>query len=106
MKEGKKKTAAQQKNKQNPRIHSEMQLIYEWKIFKMLASMKEESSGSLSNILGAGPYQNSIIFTYFLRSRKAFFFLSNQNQDFPGGPLVKTLCCQCKGYKFKTWSGN
>ena len=68
----KNKTAAQQKNKQNPRIHSEMQLIYEWKIFKMLASMKEESSGS-SNIFGAGPYQTSIILIYFLRSRKAFF---------------------------------
>ena len=51
-----------------------MQLIYEWKIFKMLASMKEESSGSLSNILGAGPYQTSIIFTYFLREKGGHIF--------------------------------
>ena len=73
MKEKKRKITSQQKNKQIPRIPSEMQLIYEWRIFKVLASMKEESSNSLSNLFGAGPYQTSIIFTYFLRSRKAFF---------------------------------
>lgn len=63
--ENQNKTAAQQKNKQNPRIHSEMQLIYEWEIFKMLASMKEESSGGLSNIFGAGPYQTLLYLHIF-----------------------------------------
>ena len=26
--------------------------------------------------------------------------------DFPGGPLVKTLCFQCKGRKLDPWLGN
>ena len=27
-------------------------------------------------------------------------------RDFPGGPVVKTLCCPCKGRQFNPWSGN
>ena len=26
--------------------------------------------------------------------------------DFPGGPVAKTPCSQCKGARFDTWSGN
>ena len=36
--------------------------------------------------------------------------LENQNnkipQDFPSGPLAKTLCFQCKKPGFNLWSGN
>ena len=27
-------------------------------------------------------------------------------QDFPGGPMVKTLCSPCRGPRFNPWSGN
>ena len=26
--------------------------------------------------------------------------------DFPGGPVVKTLCFHCRGRRFDPWSGN
>ena len=26
-------------------------------------------------------------------------------RDFPGGPVSKTLCCQCKGWGLNPWSG-
>ena len=26
--------------------------------------------------------------------------------DFPGGPIVKTPCCQCRGSGFNPWLGN
>ena len=26
--------------------------------------------------------------------------------DFPGGPVVKTPCCQCRGHRFDFWLGN
>ena len=26
--------------------------------------------------------------------------------DFPGGPVVKTSCIQCRGHGFNPWSGN
>ena len=58
----KKKKVAQQKNKQNPRIDSEIQ-IDEWRIFKVLAQWK--GHGSLSNLFGIGSYQNSIILIHF-----------------------------------------
>ena len=35
--------------------------------------------------------------------------LPSQNQpwgDFSGGPVVKTLGCQCRGPRFDSWSGN
>ena len=28
------------------------------------------------------------------------------NWDFPGGPLVRTLCPQCRRPGFNSWSGN
>ena len=36
-------------------------------------------------------------------------FLGNKSShdwDFPGGPVVKTVCFQCKGHGFDPWSGN
>ena len=30
----------------------------------------------------------------------------NDKGDFPGGPVVKTQCFQCKGHGFSHWSGN
>ena len=30
---------------------------------------------------------------------------STNNRDFPGGPVVKTPCSQCKGPGFDSWSG-
>ena len=27
-------------------------------------------------------------------------------RDFPGSPVVKTLCFQCMGHGFNPWSGN
>ena len=30
----------------------------------------------------------------------------DRNQDFPGGPVVKTLCFHCRGHGYKPWSGN
>ena len=27
-------------------------------------------------------------------------------RDFPGGPVVQTLCFQCRGHGFNPWSGN
>ena len=27
------------------------------------------------------------------------------NRDFPGGPVVKTLCFQCQGHGFDPWLG-
>ena len=29
-----------------------------------------------------------------------------QNKDFPGGPVTKTSCSQCRGPAFNHWSGN
>ena len=33
-------------------------------------------------------------------------YLKSSNRDFPGHPVVKTLCFQCKGLGFDPWSGN
>ena len=27
-------------------------------------------------------------------------------RDFPGGPVVKTLCFHCREYRFDPWPGN
>ena len=27
-------------------------------------------------------------------------------EDFPGGPVVKTQCFQCRGHMFNSWWGN
>ena len=31
---------------------------------------------------------------------------TKQAQDFPGGPVAKTPCSQCRGPRFNPWSGN
>ena len=28
-----------------------------------------------------------------------------EKEDFPGGPVVKTLCSKCRGLGFNPWSG-
>ena len=50
---------------------------------------------------------------WFLRNKKDFilFFLSffcmkHRYRDLPDGPVAKTLCSQCRGPKFNTWSEN
>ena len=35
-----------------------------------------------------------------------FWFLRVWSWDFPGGPVAKTLCSQCRGLGFDPWSGN
>ena len=32
-------------------------------------------------------------------------FLVRVPSDFPHGPVVKTLCFQCRGHRFNLWSG-
>ena len=27
-------------------------------------------------------------------------------REFPGGPVVRTLCFQCRGHRFDPWLGN
>ena len=52
---------------------------------------------------GAGPDQHSQIFwcqDSFHSSKLS------RSQDFPGGPVAKTLSSQCKGPGFNPWSGN
>ena len=31
---------------------------------------------------------------------------SDAGRDFPGGPVAKTPCSQCRGPRFDPWSGN
>ena len=37
---------------------------------------------------------------------RKFFFLKTCLEDFPPGPVAKTLCPQCKERGFDPWSGN
>ena len=32
--------------------------------------------------------------------------IENNDRDFPGGPMVKILCFQCRGCGFNSWLGN
>ena len=32
--------------------------------------------------------------------------IENNDLDFPGGPVVKTLCFQCRGPRFDSWLEN
>ena len=32
--------------------------------------------------------------------------IRRRQRDFPGGPVVKTPCSQCRGPRFDPWSGN
>ena len=43
------------------------------------------------------PYPSSILAAY------SKLWLREANQDFPGGPVVKTLHFQCKGHRFDPW---
>ena len=45
-----------------------------------------------------GTFSKENIRKSHLRKRK--------NWDFPGGPVVKTQCSQCRGHGFDPWSGN
>ena len=42
----------------------------------------------------------------FTLVRMAIIKKSTNNWDFPGGPVVKTPCCQCRGCGFDPWLGN
>ena len=33
-----------------------------------------------------------------------YIVLEGNYRDFPGGPVVKTLCFQCRGHGFDPWS--
>lgn len=47
-----------------------------------------------SNVLGLG------VLTMFIRPTCI------ASGDFPGGPVAKTPCSQCRGPRFHLWSGN
>ena len=34
------------------------------------------------------------------------FFSQEIDEDFPGHPVAKALCSQCRGFGFDPWSGN
>ena len=38
--------------------------------------------------------------------RKQLLILKNNSGDFPGSPVVKTLCFHCTGHGFDPWSEN
>ena len=38
--------------------------------------------------------------------RIIIFFKKEKNENFPGGPVAKLLCFQCRGCGFNPWSGN
>ena len=40
------------------------------------------------------------------KKKKKICFKRRHIWDFPGGPVVKTPCCQCMGSVFHSWSGN
>ena len=42
----------------------------------------------------------------FLLSRMPVLHLEAFTQDFPGGPVAKTPCFQCRVQGFKPWLGN
>ena len=54
------------------------------------------SSGSLC-ILGSSFHPDPFVFSDLV----ALDIITSR--DFPGGPVVKTLCCQFKGYGFNPW---
>ena len=35
-----------------------------------------------------------------------FYYQGDSCRDFPGGPVIKTLCSQCRGPRFYPWLGN
>ena len=50
-------------------------------------------------------YMFSLLLNVHCWSKMAGSYI-NSMQDFPGGPVVKTLCSQCKGHCFNPWSEN
>ena len=42
----------------------------------------------------------------FWTTEKKLLFKVTEREDFPGGPVVKTLCSQCRGPGFHPWSEN
>ena len=41
---------------------------------------------------------------HFTTIRMAMIKRTENNRDFPGGPVVKTACCHCRGCRFDPWS--
>ena len=69
--------------------------------------MREEGkSQSSKNLLS--PHQPSLLSIYKQKpSKQAGEGQRDQEKkDFPGGPVIKTLCFQYKGHGFEPWSGN
>ena len=56
----------------------------------------------LINMRAENTYLKSVFFCCFF----FFFFFKSIAQDFPGSPLAKTLCTQCRGHRFDSWSRN
>ena len=50
----------------------------------------------------AASRRNGFFPPYTSHSRKQ----KKSERDFPGGPVVKTLCCQCREHRFNPWSEN
>ena len=47
------------------------------------------------------------IWVEWLMLLKIILLFENKNiQEFPGSPVVRTLCAHCQGPKFSPWSGN
>ena len=42
--------------------------------------------------------------SHYKQTSKSIF--KKGHKDFPGGPVVKTLCCQCREHRFNPWSEN
>jgi hypothetical protein len=69
--------------------------------------MKEEGkSQSSKNLLS--PHQSSLLSIYKQKPSKQAGEgqRGQEKKDFPGGPVIKTLCFQYKGHGFDPWSGN
>ena len=45
------------------------------------------------------------LFWFMQTSKDGFVFIFKIVYDFPGGPVVKTLCSQCMGRGFDPWTG-
>ena len=62
--------------------------------------MSSEVSGGFSLIPRLIYHQNYILIQFDK------FVVENQQGEFPGGPVVRTLCYHCQGCRFNPWSGN
>ena len=68
--------------------------------FSNMAGYKSniEKSIAFLNTIRKRNYENNPIYNCIKKP--------NQTRDFPGGPVVKTPCFQCRGHEFDPWSGN